>query len=319
MRILVIFLLLWIGTHQTSASAPMDSISAAVTISEHPRILLCQGEEQALLQVIQSDSSLRLVHNLLLSQCDSLLLIKRTALSSMRVGRMQHSDVREALRRLFALAYGWRLTGRPDYFDRAKQELWMVLIVFSNPEQVEHLAEITTAASLAYDWLYVNLSTRERDFAQKTILQKGIEAALAPRDSSWSVPTDYQKQVINTGLVFGTLAIYETQPDLARSILNRSIRSTRQLLSLYEPDGAYPYGYSAWSYATSFTALLISALQTGFKTDFGLLDQPGFLKTASYGLHMRAPSGNCFNYGETVLEAPLQPVQFWLASQADNQ
>ncbi|MGM9508834.1 heparinase II/III domain-containing protein [Larkinella sp. GY13] len=319
MKILAIFLLLWIGTRQTSAYAQMDSISAAVIISEHPRILLRQGEEQALLQAIQSDSGLRLIHQVLLAQCDSLLLTKRTALSSMRVGRMQHSDVREALRRLFALAYSWRLTGRPDYFDRAKHELWMVLIVFSNREQVEHLAEITTAASLAYDWLYINLSPRERDFAQKTILKKGLEAALAPRDSNWSVPTDYQKQVINTGLVFGALAIYETQPDLARSILNRSIRSTRQLVFLYEPDGAYPYGYSTWSYATSFTALLISALQTEFKTDFGLLDQQGFLKTASYGLHMRAPSGNCFNFGETALEAPLQPIQFWLASQADNQ
>ncbi|GAB3894883.1 hypothetical protein GCM10028803_10550 [Larkinella knui] len=240
-------------------------------------------------------------------------------MSSVRVGRVQYSDVREALRRLFALAYGWRLTGRQAYFDRAKHEFWMALILFSwHREQVEHLAELTTAASLAYDWLYVNLTPREREFAQKTILKKGLEAALAPRDSSWSVPTDYQRQVINTGLVFGALAIYESQPELARSILNRSIRSTRQLVALYEPDGAYPYSYSAWSYATSFTALLISALQTEFKTDFGLLDQPGFLKTANYGLHMRTPSGNCFNYGETALEAPLQPVQFWLAPRADN-
>lgn len=319
MRILAIFLLLWIGAHHTSAFAQPDSIRPAVTISEHPRILLRQSEIPALQKAVQSDSSLRLVHQLLLNQCDSILLSKRRALGSMRVGRIEHSDVREALRRLFALSYGWRLTGRQAYFDRAKQELWMVLIVYSHREQVEHLAEITTAASLAYDWLYVNLTPRERDFAQKTILKKGLEAALAPRDSSWAVLTDYQKQIINTGLVFGALAIYETQPELARSILNRSIRSTRQLLNLYEPDGAYPYGYSTWSYATGFTALLISALQTEFKTYFGLLNQTGFLKTADYGLHMRTPSGNSFNYGKTDLEAPLQPVQFWLAHRFANQ
>ncbi|GAB3933932.1 hypothetical protein GCM10028804_50450 [Larkinella terrae] len=211
------------------------------------------------------------------------------------------------------------MTGRQAYFDRAKHELWMVLIVHWHREQVEHLAEITTAASLAYDWLYGNLSSRERDFVQKTIIKKGLEAALTPRDSSWTVPTDYQMQVINTGLVFGALATYESQPALARSILNRSIRSTRQIIAIYDPDGAYPYGYSAWSYATGFTALLISALQNEFRTDFGLLAQPGFLKTADYGLHMRAPSGNCFNYGKTNLEAPLQPVQFWLAHRAENQ
>ncbi|RRB01133.1 heparinase II/III domain-containing protein [Larkinella rosea] len=319
MRTLGIFILLWFGIRQTSAHAQLDSIRATATLSEHPRILLSQGEVQALQQAIQSDTSLGLVHQLLLAQCDSILLSKRSALSPTRVGRIQHSDVREALRRLFALSYGWRLTGRQAYFDRAKHELWMVLIVYWHREQVEHLAEITTAASLAYDWLYSNLSPRDRDFVQKTIIKKGLEAAFIPRDSSWTVPTDYQKQVVNTGLVFGALAIYETQPELARSILNRSIRSTRQLLTHYEPDGAYPYGYSAWSYATSFTALLISALQNEFKTDFGLLAQTGFLKTAAYGLHMRAPSGNCFNYGKADLEAPLQPVQFWLAHRAENQ
>jgi hypothetical protein len=297
----------------------MDSIRADVTISEHPRLLLPQGEQLALQQAVQADTNLRLIHQLILTQCDSLLLTRRSALSGLQVGRIQHSQVREALRRLFALAYGWRLTGRQAYFDRAKFELWQVLMLTHwNPERVEDLAEITTAASLAYDWLYTHFSLKDRSFVQKTILKKGLEAALAPRNRNWLVPTDYQQQVANTGLVYGALAIYETQPDLARLILNRSIQSTRQLLTLYEPDGAYPYGYSAWNYATSFTTLLISALQKEFNTDFGLLSQPGFLKTTAYGLHMRAPSGNCFNYGEADLEASLQPAQFWFAHQPGN-
>jgi hypothetical protein len=201
MRTLLIIFLLWIGTSQTLLFAQTEPISSALAISEHPRILLPQAEVQALQQAIQADTHLRRVHHLILTQCDSLLQIKRSAMHAWRPERIQHKQVRETLRRLFALAYGWRLTNRQDYFARAKYELWQVLMLAQwNAERVENLAEITMATSIAYDWLYANLSPGDRSFVQRTILEKGLEAALAPRKSSWAVPSDNQKQVLNAGL-----------------------------------------------------------------------------------------------------------------------
>lgn len=300
--------------------AQPDSVRFGVTLSEHPRLLLQKGEEQQLLKVIQADSSLTKIHQLIINQCDSLLLTRRTALGSVIAQRFQHRHVREALRRLFVLSYAWRLTGKEAYFARAKHELWLTLILAQwNREKLDDVAEITVATSLAYDWLYSNLSPTERTFVQNTIAEKGLLAIQAPRKSSWAPPTDTHKQMASTALAYGALAIYESQPLLAHQCLNQAIRSTDQLLTLYAPDGAYPYGYSAWSDATSFTALLISALQKEFKADFGLLKPAGFVNTGVYGLQMRAPSGQCFNYGESTPVTSVQPSLFWLARHPNNQ
>ncbi|WP_080059232.1 heparinase II/III domain-containing protein [Spirosoma aerolatum] len=314
MKASVPVLLIWILLCPLLLLAQPDSISLGVTLSDHPRLLLPKAEEQLLLKAIQSDSTLARIHQGLIAQCDSLVPIRRTALSALRVERFQDRDVREALRRLFVLSYGWRLTGKETYFQRAKSELWHTLILAQwNRERLDVVAQITVATSLAFDWLYPNLTPKERIFVQKTIAEKGLQAIMAPSDSSWTPPTDTQKQMANTALAYGALAIYESKLLLAHACLNQAIRSTDQLLALYAPHGAYPYGYSAWSDATNFTALLISALQKEFKTDFGLLKPTGFVNTSAYGLQMRAPSGRCFNYGESSLAAPVQPSLFWLA------
>jgi hypothetical protein len=62
--------------------------------------------------------------------------------------------------------------------------------------------------------------------------------------------------------------------------------------------------------------MLISALQSALRTDFGLMQQPGFLATADYFLHVVGPSGYYFNYsdcgrGGQEVSSPM----FWFAAQ----
>jgi hypothetical protein len=57
-------------------------------------------------------------------------------------------------------------------------------------------------------------------------------------------------------------------------------------------------------------------LQSTLGTDFGLTQQPGFLATADYFLHVTGPSGYYFNYSDCGRGGQgVAPAMFWFAAQ----
>ena len=119
-------------------------------------------------------------------------------------------------------------------------------------------------------------------------------------------------------MTYGALAIYDEQPDLARTVINRAVNSIVLPMGDFAPDGAYPEGYSYWGYGTSFNVLFISAIEKALGQDFGLSQQPGFLKTAAYMENMTGPSGSPFNYSDSGPTGELQSAMFWFAQKTNN-
>ena len=117
-------------------------------------------------------------------------------------------------------------------------------------------------------------------------------------------------------MTYGAIAIYEDQPELARGIINRAIRSIQLSMGDFGPDGAYPEGYGYWGYGTSFNVMFISAMEKLLGKDFGLSAKPGFMKTPGYLENMTGPSGNPFNYSDAGNGGGLQVAMFWFASKA---
>ena len=174
------------------------------------------------------------------------------------------------------------MTHQDTYLKRAEKEL-LALSAFSdwNPTHFLDVAEMTMAVSIGYDWLYNDLSEASRSTIKEAILKKGIEPSLDNKYNSWLKATHNWNQVCNAGMTYGALAVYEDNPVLAKSVINRAIESVVLPMQDYVPDGAYPEGYSYWGYGTSFNVMLISVLENAYGTDFGLTNQPGFLKTAA--------------------------------------
>ncbi len=54
-------------------------------------------------------------------------------------------------------------------------------------------------------------------------------------------------------MMYGALAIYEQQPELALQIINRGITTIQLPMKDYMPDGAYPEGYGYWATAPAST------------------------------------------------------------------
>ncbi|AMJ67497.1 heparinase II/III domain-containing protein [Hymenobacter sp. PAMC 26628] len=302
---------------QPAAVASTGPIAATTPVPAHPRLLLLAGQEQSIQQTIAADQTWRAVHQSILAECDR--MVGLPVLQRIKVGRRLLDVSRECLRREFFLAYAWRMTRQEKYRRRAEQEL-LAVAAFSdwNPAHFLDVAEMTTGVALGYDWLYNDLSEATRATVREALLKKGLEPSLLPENNGWLTKTNNWNQVCNAGMAFGALALYDEQPVLARAVLNRAIETVVIPMRAYGPDGAYPEGYGYWGYGTSFNVLLISALEKAFGQDFGLSQQPGFLKTPGYLLNMTGPSGNAFMYSDSWPAGGPQPAMYWFAAKLKN-
>ncbi|AQG79364.1 heparinase II/III domain-containing protein [Spirosoma montaniterrae] len=301
--------------------AQSDSVRATTSLPDHPRLLLLKGEEKTLLRTIQTDSVWLRVHQTILQECDRMLTT--APVQRIQIGRRLLDKSRECLRRVFFLAYAYRMTGQKSYRDRAEQELLAVSAFTDwNPSHFLDVAEMTMAVAIGYDWLYNDLSETSRTKLRDALLTKGLQPSLETRYSGWQNASHNWNQVCNAGMAFGALALFDqpsaarpnvARPDLMPYIINRAIRTVTKPMADYAPDGAYPEGYSYWGYGTTFNVLLISALEKAFGSDFGLTAQPGFRQTAQYLLHMTGPTGASFNYSDAGRGGSIQPAMFWFA------
>jgi hypothetical protein len=271
-----------------------------------------KGEEQSVQKTIASDKAWRSVHLAILGECDSLENIP--PLERIKIGRRLLDKSRESLRRVFYLSYAWRMTHNEKYLKRAEKEL-LAVSAFSdwNPTHFLDVAEMTMAVSIGYDWLYADLLPASRAIIKEAILKKGLEPSMDPRYNGWLKARHNWNQVCNAGIAYGAMAIYEDEPELARTIINRAIETIVLPMKEYGPDGAYPEGYGYWGYGTSFNVMFLSALEKALTTDFGLAAKKGFLQTAGFMMNMSGPSHNAFNFFDSGVEEDLQPAMFWFA------
>lgn len=295
------------------ASGQLLHLKEEVKVPNHPRILLLQGEEKAILKNITADKNWAKIHQVIITESER--LIDTPTLERVQIGRRLLATSREFLRRVFYLSYAFRTTNDRKYLTRAEQELVKVA-GFSdwNPTHFLDVAEMTMGIAIGYDWLYPDLSQSSRDIIREAILKKGIEPSLDKKYNYWLKVSNNWNQVCNAGMTYGALAVYEDNPTLATQIIDRAIESIKLPMNDYKPEGAYPEGYSYWGYGTSFNVMFLSAVQKVLNNDFGLSETEGFLKTAGYLQNMVGTSGKNFNYSDAGIGADLNPAMFWFAN-----
>jgi len=293
--------------------AQMDSISTTTPLPGHPRLLLLKNEEKQMLKTLKQNATLQSVHESIIEACDSML--NEPPVLHVKVGRRLLDKSRTCLRRVFFLSYAWRLTHEKKYLARAEKEM-LAVSAFSdwNPSHFLDVAEMTSAVAIGYDWLHDELSPASRAIIKKAIIEKGLKPSFEPRYTWWLKGTNNWNQVCNAGMVFGSLAVYDDEPQLARTIINRAIKSVELPMKVYAPDGGYPEGYIYWGYGTSYNVLLLDALDKAFGTDFGLSQKEGFMQTAAFIEHMSGSIRLPFNFYDSYNREDFQPAMFWFAS-----
>ena len=300
------------------AQAQLKHLPDNNNIPSHPRILLLAGEEQQIKANIVAEPAWAKVHQSIIEECDSLMALPLC--ERIIVGRR----LRTESGRIFSLSYAYRMTGQAKYAERAEKEmLALAAFVDWNPTHFLCVSGVTMAMAIGYDWLYNQLSPASREIIKSAILKKGIDPSLKIVEASGEYGAFLKyaynwNQVCNAGMSFGALAVFEDMPELSKYIIDRAVETIRPSMQVYAPDGVYPEGYGYWNYGTSHNVMLIAAIEKIWKTDFGLSQIPGFLKTASYITNMTGPSGQCFNYSDNGLGGSMLPTMFWFADKIND-
>ena len=311
---LIVVALIITGLH---APAQNGKNSLVLKASDHPYILLIKGEESAIRKTIAADETWKKLDRFITSECDK--IIEKPPVERILIGRRLLDKSREALRRIFYLSYAFRMTSDVKYLERASEEM-LAVSYFSdwNPSHFLDVAEMTMAVSIGYDWLYSSLPGSTRTIVRKAIIEKGLNPSLLPANSGWVKASHNWNQVCNAGMTFGALAVYEDEKELAEKIIARATGSITLPMKDYEPDGAYPEGYSYWGYGTSFNIMFLSAMEKAFGGDCGLEINPGFFRTAGYLENMTGPTGSSFNYSDAGQGGGLNPAMFWFADKLND-
>ncbi|GHN02542.1 hypothetical protein WSM22_40310 [Cytophagales bacterium WSM2-2] len=252
------------------------------------------------------------MHEAILRASDA--IIGQPVLERKLIGRRLLSKGRECVRRVFYLAYAYRMTGEKKYLLRVEEEM-LAISQFSdwNPSHFLDVAEMTMGLSIGYDWLYDKLSSESKNTIREAILKKGLEPSFNEQYNGFLRATHNWNQVCNAGMTYGALAVAEDYPEISKQVIERALKSISLPMADYKPDGGYPEGYSYWTYGTSFNVMFLSAIEKAFGSDFGLLQSPGFLNTGSFLENMTGPTNKSFNWSDSGPGLNLSPAMFWFA------
>jgi hypothetical protein len=218
---------------------------------------------------------------------------------------------RELLRRINMLGLVYLMEKDKTILDRINQEVSATCRFTDwNPPVYLDVAEICMAISLALDWTLDDLPESTIVDAKKALIEKGIypsweEYGGDKRNAWWIDHYNNWNQVCNGGMIAASIAIACDNPELAAQTIKRALNGIPyELVENYFPDGVCPEGVGYWDYATSYSLLTESMLETAFGSDFGYKNYPGLMKSADFKMMCsNLPSGGYYNFAD----CPDQP------------
>ena len=243
---------------------------------------------------------------------DSEMLLDQPPCRREKTGRRLLGVCRTVLYRVTTLAMTYRLTGNTKHLERCRAEL-LSAADFSdwNPSHYLDVAEMTLAMAIGYDWLYHDLDAESRDKIYTAIFEKGLRNSL--KVTGWVKAGNNWGQVCHAGMIAGSLATLERNPEISAEIIHRAVINLPRPMRVFNPKGAYPEGPGYWTYGTDFNVLAIDMLIDRLGTDFGLCELPGFRETIDYMNIVTGPSGETFNYADGGSGRSTDPALWWFA------
>ena len=288
---------------------------------EHPRLLLTETRLQELKTLSNTDTKLKRYAADVVAQADKDIF--KSPIQHVLIGPRLLDKSRECLLRVYDLAFAYRWTENPKYLAAAVANMKNVCAFADwNPSHFLDVAEMTHAVAIGYDWLYNKMDQATRNEIRTGLIKLGLnEGKKAYASNAWWTKVDHNwNQVCNSGLTIGALAIAETDPDIALTIVPKAIENLPYALKSYGPDGVWGEGPGYWGYATDYTVYGISAMQTALGSDFGLTKLPGMNLTGYFPIYSAGPTGYMLNYADAGEKSKLGAPHddFWLAGIYNN-
>lgn len=308
-KIALVVLAIFVVGLCSSPAAEIDARTFTNALNKHPRLFLKAGEEVKLWNRIKEDPSWLSMHKRIIQESDSML--KQPLQQRVKIGKRLLQTSRNVLHQIFFLSYAYRMTHEIRYAERAEQQM-LAVAGFSdwNPSHFLDVGEMMMAMSIGYDWLYDVLPEQSRKIISEATMTLGLKES-ARTKGSWIKGDNNWNQVCHGGTVVAALALGDEYPELCVSLVNRAIQNVPRALAAYAPDGAYAEGSGYWEYGTSYTAVMLDALESCFSDDFGLSKSKGFLPSALYSQQMITPTLGAFAYSDNGVSSSFSATVFY--------
>ncbi|MEN9362655.1 MAG: hypothetical protein RL095_4190 [Verrucomicrobiota bacterium] len=287
----------------------------------HPRLFLKDAELVRLKKLAETDAVLqRYVKDSLADAGRQ--LAKKPLEHVIPDGLRLLATSRDCLQRTVALGFAWRWTGERKYADAGIANL-LAVCAFPDWNSKRHLldtAELSNAVGIGYDWFYAAMDEKTRATVKAGLITHGLST-----DPRWGIKAENNwNMVCNGGLIVGALAIAETDPEHARTIIPRALKYLPIAMKSYAPDGAWMEGPGYWDYATRYTVFMMAAMESSLGHSFGIDKTPGLRTTAYFPISAVGPSGQFLNFADAGAQFnPQEPGKprvggpsiclFWLA------
>jgi hypothetical protein len=304
------------ATAQLTGCASMQAATeSSQTVQAHPTLLASETDWSSLPDRCKADPDLARFTAALLARARTDIALPPLA-HTLEDGRLLGVS-REFIRRSLQWAFAYRVTRERVFLDRARQEM-LAVAAFSDwhPDPFLDLAEMTTGMAISYSWLFKDLPADDWTTLRAAIVDKGIAQARNGHRTFRS--TNNWNQVCIGSMVLGALAVEEDEPTLAADLLAAARQGVFIGLNAYRPDGVYPEGPDYWSYGSSYTVMLAAALRDTQDGDWGLLDSPGFKRSAEFYAHAIGPSGKYFNFADGNETQGLPCAIVYMARELDQ-
>ena len=287
----------------------------------HPRLILDSDDFNRLKRMVGGGDVVGKLHDHIIRIADETVADTKTLAFTLDASGKRILDVsRDALARLSSCAYAYRMTGQAKYLDKAVRDLSDVCGFSSwNPSHYLDVAEMATAVSIAYDWLYDSLSSSLRTKVVNVLKDYALQTSRNSSYAWWYSRIGNWNQVCNGGLVCAATAIYENCPELAQAVIDDAIRTNRTAVEgIYAPDGAYPEGPTYWGYGTIYQVLMLAVLEDVFGTDYGLSTAQGFMETGMFKIFSRGSMGMQFNFADNGVSSNSNYALYYFASKRNE-
>jgi hypothetical protein len=308
-------------TSTLAQQATLDPSDVLKTLDKnHPRLMLKDKDLEHLKELYENDEVLKKCLRDVLDEAND--CVGKPMLTYRKIGPRLLSVSRECLRRIYALGLAYRWTGEEKYASKAVDNM-LTVCAFNdwNPSHFLDTAEMSHAVGLGYDWLYSYMDDGTREKIKAGLIKNGLEPGLTTyKKSGWVRSEHNWNQVCNGGLIVGSLAIAESDPQYAEQIVAAAVQSLPRAIKTYGPDGAWGEGPGYWSYATHYTAYGLAALQSALGKDFDLPKIEGLSEAGDFPIYTAGPTGlylNMADVGEKSSRRTL-PCLFWLARTFDK-
>ncbi len=297
----------------TDTDKPGDEVGntsadySKLTAANHPRLLMTDEELEQLKTKVNagSDKILNTLHKGIMTIANSNAVLNGETIvyqldaSGFRI----LNQAREAYKRILYLSYAYRMTGDTKYSDAAEKVINTVCD-FKDWNARQHFldpAEMCSAVSIGYDWLYDVLKSETKAKAEKCIKNFAFYPA---QNNIWNLnfykSTDNWNATCNSGLVFGALAIYEKSPAEAKWIIEKAAETLPLFIkACFSPSGCYEEGPSYWKTGVMQAGLIMTNFKENIGTDFGMSKIPGWKETSNCMLFFQGVSDQTFNFSDS--------------------